>query len=237
MWKFFPGEESAVDRGPVSLQPTVSSNGQAEIPCAFCRGTGGDRFRASAVCPICCGHRTVKVRTPYVSCKFCRGQAVSLTGARNPCIACGGKAVIYVEPPHEVCPNCRGSGGSGFYCLKCHGSGVVTVRPSLTEMPYVSYPEEDAYMANPRKGVEGFNLTSGGGSNAQVMIQTQREEIAFLKERLQELEATRMNFNGGLGGGRVELGNRIKELRLDSNSAHSCSTKKSSGKRKKGVAS
>jgi len=102
------------------------------VTCRFCRGKGKDPFgimsRLSACC-VCGGKGSVSVRTPYVRCAFCEGTGV-YPGTRQTCTACGGVGVIPVKEPNRTCPHCGGTGvdpgsGAGFYCLTCHGAGVV----------------------------------------------------------------------------------------------------------------
>ena len=104
----------------------------AEIRCAFCRGKGKDPFGVFSelsTCCICGGSGTNLVEQPFVPCAYCRGKGV-YPRSRLTCTACGGVGVHSLEGRTETCPNCLGPGvepasESGFYCLVCHGAGVV----------------------------------------------------------------------------------------------------------------
>ena len=103
-----------------------------EIQCAFCRGKGKDPFgvfSSLSTCCICGGSGVVSVGSPYVPCAFCQGTGV-YPRSRLTCTACGGVGVIPIETPNRQCPHCLGTGAdphseTGFYCLTCHGAGVV----------------------------------------------------------------------------------------------------------------
>lgn len=102
------------------------------IQCAFCRGKGVDPFGIFShlsTCCICGGRGANKVKEPYVQCAFCRGTGV-YPRSRLTCTACGAVGVHPVAEQTTTCPNCLGPGveptsGAGFYCLTCHGTGVV----------------------------------------------------------------------------------------------------------------
>ncbi len=102
------------------------------VTCGFCEGKGRDRFgimSALSTCCVCGGLGTVSVKTPYVRCAFCQGAGV-YPSSRQTCTACGGVGVHPVEGPSPQCPHCLGTGvdphsETGFYCLVCHGAGVV----------------------------------------------------------------------------------------------------------------
>jgi len=104
----------------------------SEVQCAFCGGKGQDPFGIMSVqstCSVCRGRGIVSVKTPYVRCAFCQGTGI-YPYSRLTCTACGGVGVSSVKEPYKTCPHCLGTGvdpGSqaGFYCLTCHGSGVV----------------------------------------------------------------------------------------------------------------
>lgn len=103
-----------------------------DITCGFCKGTGLDPFQIMSplsACCVCGGKGTVAVRDPYTRCAFCRGTGV-YPHSRLTCTACDGVGSISVEVPRKSCPNCGGTGvepyaEAGFYCLICHGAGVV----------------------------------------------------------------------------------------------------------------
>jgi len=105
---------------------------RASVLCAFCRGTGRDPFgimSALSTCCVCGGMGIVSIKAPYVRCAFCHGTGVS-PYSRQTCTACGGAGVTLVHESNKTCPHCLGTGGepnseAGFYCLTCHGTGVV----------------------------------------------------------------------------------------------------------------
>ncbi len=102
------------------------------LPCAFCGGTGRDPFgilSPLSTCCVCGGKGRVLVETPYTGCAFCNGTGV-YPHSRLTCTACDGVGVSPVQEPHGACPVCLSTGalprsGPGFYCLACHGTGVV----------------------------------------------------------------------------------------------------------------
>ena len=108
---------------------------KASVPCAFCGGNGRDPFgimSALSTCCVCRGTGTVLIETPYVRCAFCQGSGV-YPHSRQTCTACGGVGVSPVHEPSKTCPDCVGTGADphsegGFYCLTCHGTGVVEER-------------------------------------------------------------------------------------------------------------
>ncbi|MBK4732552.1 hypothetical protein JJD41_22180 [Oxynema sp. CENA135] len=99
------------------------------VPCAYCRGTGKDRYQIMSplsTCPVCHGRRSHELPSPLIPCAYCRGTGASPIGARNPCLACGGKGVQGRSPESAPCKACGGTGrqgSTGFYCHACHGSG------------------------------------------------------------------------------------------------------------------
>lgn len=103
-----------------------------DIRCAFCRGTGRDPFGIMSVlstCSVCGGSGSVSMKIPYLRCAFCQGSGV-YPHSRLTCTACGGTGVTPIPDPNERCPRCLGTGVEprsevGFYCLTCHGAGVV----------------------------------------------------------------------------------------------------------------
>lgn len=69
------------------------------------------------------------VQAPYVRCAFCGGTG-AYPHSRLTCTACRGAGASSVEPPSVSCPDCLGRGvdphsEAGFYCLTCHGVGLV----------------------------------------------------------------------------------------------------------------
>ena len=129
----------ALKRTPAPKRP-VSRGKRVEVPsvevetvtCGFCEGRGRDPFgimSALSTCCVCGGTGTVPVKTPYVRCAFCQGSGV-YPNSRLTCTACGGVGVTHVAEPNKTCPCCLGTGvdpqsEAGFYCLTCHGAGVV----------------------------------------------------------------------------------------------------------------
>jgi DnaJ-class molecular chaperone len=86
-------------------------------------------FSQLSTCCICGGRGTNRVREPYVQCAFCGGSG-AYPLSRLTCTACSGVGVHSVADQTMACPNCLGDGveptsGTGFYCLTCHGAGVV----------------------------------------------------------------------------------------------------------------
>ena len=68
----------------------------AEVKCAFCRGTGLDRFPVLSPlssCPVCHGRGVVRVEKPYEKCARCGGTGV-YTGSHLYCWTCRGKGVV-----------------------------------------------------------------------------------------------------------------------------------------------
>jgi DnaJ-class molecular chaperone len=114
------------------------SEEKALVRCAYCRGTGRDRFAimsALSTCAICAGKREIWLRKPLATCAYCQGVGVSPIGARNPCLACRGKGVATIEEPKERCRSCGGTGiheATGLYCLPCHGKGIVALHEGVS---------------------------------------------------------------------------------------------------------
>lgn len=110
-----------------------TENSTVKINCAYCQGTGKDRFgvmSALSTCPVCHGRGFHILTRPLVPCVYCGGSGVSPTGGRYYCLACGGKGVHHRPKTQQCCSECHGTGitkgGSGFYCYTCHGSGLKT---------------------------------------------------------------------------------------------------------------
>ena len=114
------------------------NEGKALVRCAYCRGTGRDRFAvmsALSTCAVCGGKREIWVQEPLATCAYCHGNGVSPIGARNPCLACGGRGVVFIQRPVESCNPCGGRGlrkTTGLYCLPCHGKGVVALHKEMS---------------------------------------------------------------------------------------------------------
>ena len=114
------------------------SEGKAVVSCAYCRGTGRDRFgimSSRSTCTGCGGKGKVWTKKPLVRCAYCHGSGVSPIGARNPCLARRGTGVGFIEEPQESCGTCGGRGlhkTTGLYCLPCHGKGIVALHKEMS---------------------------------------------------------------------------------------------------------
>lgn len=131
-----------------AIEPKVvsgMSKTQADISvrCAFCEGTGHDRFKilsAPSACQVCLGRGVVDVPTPRVPCAYCRGLGVQ-PRTRLTCSGCYGRGVQTVREPHATCPRCGGGGADPaserhLSCSGCHGAGVVhAVGPTAVPPP------------------------------------------------------------------------------------------------------
>ena len=116
--------------GPNPHEPGPHESEWAEVPCAFCQGTGTDPFGIMSwlsTCCVCKGKGTTRVRGPQERCAHCRGTGAvkSLT-----CTVCGGKGLVPLRAAGAVeCPECQGTGdefsASALSCLKCRGRGWV----------------------------------------------------------------------------------------------------------------
>lgn len=108
---------------------------KAEVKCAYCQGTGKDRWGLMSVlsdCQVCKGKGTVLIEKPYEKCPVCQGTGVQ-RNKRLTCLACKGKGVLHIEEGMKTCPECNGTGKTGsvglrVYCLKCHGTGKVSAK-------------------------------------------------------------------------------------------------------------
>jgi len=106
--------------------------GLIEVRCAFCQGKGRDPFgimSALSTCCVCGGRGTVSMKIPYARCAFCQGTGV-YPYSRLTWTACAGMGISPVKERNKTCPHCLGPGvdphsEAGFYCLICHGTGVV----------------------------------------------------------------------------------------------------------------
>lgn len=111
---------------------------EAAVQCAFCRGRGVDPFGIMShlsSCCVCGGGGKVSIKRPHARCAFCRCTGVYPL-SRLTCTACGGSGVSHVLGPNMTCAHCLGTGvdprsKAGFYCLTCHGAGVVTLERGL----------------------------------------------------------------------------------------------------------
>ena len=109
-----------------TTQPELS------VRCAFCAGTGRDRFgilSPPSACQVCLGRGVVEVPEPRVPCACCRGLGVQ-PHTRLTCSSCGGRGAQTVRKPHVTCSRCGGGGVDPqserkLSCPDCHGAGVV----------------------------------------------------------------------------------------------------------------
>lgn len=89
-------ETSAKAKAEEAVQKEVK---WAELPCAFCRGTGRDPFGVLShlsKCPVCHGRKTVRVVEPYETCGACEGTGIYFN-SRLYCWICKGKGVVPVR--------------------------------------------------------------------------------------------------------------------------------------------
>ena len=127
--KRVPYRRAVRKRGRLTEAVTVE---MVSVTCGFCEGMGRDPFgimSALSTCCVCGGAGTIPIRTPYVRCAFCQGTGVH-PHSRQTCTACGGVGVSPVKEPNKTCPHCLGTGAepqseAAFYCLVCHGTGIV----------------------------------------------------------------------------------------------------------------
>jgi DnaJ-class molecular chaperone len=104
----------------------------ADVPCAFCHGTGTDPFGImswGSQCCVCDGKGVTQVRGLQESCAHCRGSGAIKTFT---CTVCGGKGLMPLRARDAVvCPECQGTGddlsASAMPCLKCCGLGWVAL--------------------------------------------------------------------------------------------------------------
>ena len=111
----------------------VKESGFVEVRCAFCKGAGTDQFDVMSplsTCVVCGGKGVRQLREPVVRCAFCEGSGV-YPHTRLTCTACGGVGTVSSPENSVTCSDCDGSGvsqqwpDSPFYCICCHGSGVL----------------------------------------------------------------------------------------------------------------
>lgn len=103
-----------------------------EVRCAFCNGTGRDRFgllSPPSACQVCLGRGVVDVPEPRVGCAYCKGSGVH-PHTRLTCSSCGGRGLQTVREPKAICPRCGGDGVDPvserhLSCPGCHGAGWV----------------------------------------------------------------------------------------------------------------
>ena len=121
--------------------PEVSTQQQKNgtVTCAFCRGTGKDRYgslSALSDCQVCKGRGEIQVKGPIAPCAFCKGTGMQPnTTDRLHCLVCGGTGQVAAVNNPVQCPDCDGTGrytvrtfrGKRYlrqYCLKCKGQRV-----------------------------------------------------------------------------------------------------------------
>ena len=110
----------------------AKARADTEVRCAFCHGTGRDRFgilSPPSACQVCLGRGVVDVPEPRVGCAFCKGSGVQ-PHTRLTCSSCGGRGFQTVRAPKAVCPHCHGAGVDPaserhMSCSTCHGAGWV----------------------------------------------------------------------------------------------------------------
>ena len=81
---------------PRTRNVKVDEGKSAEVKCAFCRGTGVDRFpilSPLSKCPVCTGRGVVHVREPFEKCAKCEGAGLYM-GSHLYCWTCRGKGVV-----------------------------------------------------------------------------------------------------------------------------------------------
>jgi len=108
--------------------------------CAFCEGTGKDRFGSLSYlsnCQVCGGTGKSPVKGLTRMCAFCKGTGVQPnTTDRLHCLVCGGAGEVAAIKDSVKCPDCDGTGRHTLrtfrgkrrmrqYCLTCKGQGVV----------------------------------------------------------------------------------------------------------------
>jgi DnaJ-class molecular chaperone len=106
-----------------------------EVVCAFCSGSGKDRFdlmSSLSSCQVCggLGHRILAA--PVHKCAYCSGTGVH-PHSRMVCMTCRGAGQVSVPAHTAVCPGCGGTGreadhhfaDSVLACSVCGGRGVV----------------------------------------------------------------------------------------------------------------
>jgi DnaJ-class molecular chaperone len=112
------------------MTTTVDTTVFETVTCAYCGGTGKDRWNllsALSRCSACTGTGTHIVQAPYRACAHCAG-----TG-RHPhlrvtCTTCRGAGVVHVPDDACVCSRCGGRGVDpqselDLSCLRCGGTG------------------------------------------------------------------------------------------------------------------
>jgi len=100
------------------------------VPCAYCGGTGHDRWdllSPPSLCSACGGRGTRQLQPPIRPCAHCSGTGIH-PHLRVTCTTCGGAGALHVPADAVPCPRCAGAGidpKTELYltCLKCGGSG------------------------------------------------------------------------------------------------------------------
>jgi len=121
---------------------------KATMRCAFCDGTGHDRFgilSPPSACQVCLGRGVVEVPEPRVPCAYCRGRGIQ-PHTRLTCSSCRGRGAQTVREPYRTCPRCGGSGVDTaserkLSCSDCRGAGVVHIPHGPGAFPAHENPE------------------------------------------------------------------------------------------------
>lgn len=79
-------------RGPKTGSPEI-----AEMPCAYCGGSGHDLVTGSA-CQVCRGEKTNAVMKPEKPCPHCKGSGKAFMKVGVPCPSCGGSGYFNYIP-------------------------------------------------------------------------------------------------------------------------------------------
>jgi len=126
---------STKKREPIaSEKPTV---GVTTINCVFCRGTGRDPYEVLSRlgnCPVCKGHKTAEIQTPFVACLYCKGTGRQ-RHTRLVCSACKGMGAITLAGPTIKCSQCNGTARepeADLPCSLCKGAGLLLDKKSDT---------------------------------------------------------------------------------------------------------
>lgn len=129
----------------VSLPPTKANIGNIhsqedwrEIKCAYCNGSGRDRWgllSELSACSACGGRGRQRIRVPFRRCGHCGGSGVH-PHLRVTCTSCGGIGSVHVEEPATTCPACQGKGQDprselNLTCITCGGTGWLSAQQPI----------------------------------------------------------------------------------------------------------
>lgn len=100
------------------------------VPCAYCSGTGHDRWNLLSplsLCSACGGRGSRQIQPPIRPCAHCDGTGIH-PHLRVTCTTCSGAGALHVPADAVPCPRCEGKGvdpKTELYltCLRCGGSG------------------------------------------------------------------------------------------------------------------